>query len=301
MLLIFVELIVVGYNFGREKLAVTKNYKAFQKTMAILGRPAGIFDLNDSDNCVGSYLTKSDVKEILQVNDNDLTNINFKLIEGYEVVDERVIQKLWYENRIPNAIPVDRSSLDEFLLIAIIRRTYPSIQIERQLKVKRFAMDLKLTLEGEPPIFIEFDGPYHFALSRYGPPRHEPFRKKTIVEDATGIEVVNWAYWIQRCSSNVKAIFDKTTKGYGVLWSTEIHFGMFVFENSASIIDTITKRFNAVDEDGYGYFYSGQTRERNNPEHPIIEKIKNGKAGIELIIPKGHQDINFWLPDKLKK
>jgi hypothetical protein len=40
--------------------------------MAILGRPEGIFDLNDSDKCVGSYLTKDDVKEILQVNDSDL-------------------------------------------------------------------------------------------------------------------------------------------------------------------------------------------------------------------------------------
>jgi hypothetical protein len=269
--------------------------------MAILGRPVGIFDLNDSDNCVGSYLTKSDIKEILQVNDNDLTTINFKLIDGFEVVDERLIQKLWYENKIPNAIPVDRSSLDELLLIAIIRRTYPNIQIERQLRVRRFAMDLKLTLQDKPPVFIEFDGPSHFAPSRWGMPKDDPFRKKKIVEDETGIEVVNWAYWIQRCDSNVRAIFDDSVKGFGVLWSTEIHFGMFTSEKSSLIIDTITKRFNAVNESGYGYFYGAQTRKRNNPEHPIIEKIKNSKADIGLIMPKGHQDINFWLPDKLKK
>lgn len=268
--------------------------------MTILGKPEGIFDLNDSDKFVGSYLTKDDVKEILQVNDNDLKIVNFKNIDGNEVVDERQIQKLWYDNKIPNAIPVDKSSLDELLLIAIIKRTYPNIQIERQISVKRFSMDLKLTLDEKPPIFIEFDGPSHFALSRYGPPKHEPFRKKKIVEDTTGIEVVNWAYWIQRCTSNVKALFDNSIKGYGVLWSTEIHFGMFVFENSADIIETITKRFNAIDENGIGYFYGGQTRERNNPEHPIIEKIKGGKADAGLIIPKGFKDRNFWLPEKLK-
>ena len=268
--------------------------------MTILGRPEGIFDLNDIDKCVGSYLTKADVKEILKVSDNDLSAINFIIIDGNEVVDERQIQKLWYDNKIPNAIPVGKSSLDELLLIAIIKQTFPKIEIERQISVKRFSMDLKLTLEGKSPVFIEFDGPSHFAISRYGPPKNEPFRKKKIVEDATGIEVINWAYWIQRCSSNVKVLFDNTINGYGVLWSTEIHFGMFVFENSAEIIETITKRFNAVDESGFGYFYGGQTRERNNPEHPVIEKIKSGRIDVGHIIPKGCADRNFWLPEKLK-
>lgn len=35
--------------------------------MAILGKATGIFDLNDSDISVGSYLKKCDIKEILQV------------------------------------------------------------------------------------------------------------------------------------------------------------------------------------------------------------------------------------------
>lgn len=269
--------------------------------MAILGRPEGIFDLNDSDKFVGSYLSKSDVKEILNISDNDLTSVAFKTVNGIEVIDERQLQKLWYNNKIPNATPVNKSSLDELLLIAIIKRTYPNIQIERQIKVSRFSMDLKLTLEGHSPLFIEFDGPSHFAISKYGPPKHDPFRKKNIVEDATGFEVVNWAYWIQRCSSNVKALFDTTIKGYGVLWSTEIHFGMFVFENSANIIEAITKRFNAVDENGYGYFYGRHTRGRNNPEHPIIENINRGNRDVGLLLPKGIQETNYWLPEKLKQ
>lgn len=267
----------------------------------ILGRPEGIFDLSDSDRCVGSYLKKSDIKEVLNLSDADLLDVNFKLIDGQEVIDEREIQKLWYNSKIPNAIAVGKSSLDELLLIAIIKRTYPEIQIERQLKVKRFSMDFKLTLQDKRSVFIEFDGPSHFAPSRWGIPQEDPFRKKKTVEDETGIEVINWAYWIQRCSSNVKAVFDNSVKGFGVLWSTEIHFGMFVSENSAQLIDTITKRFNAVDETGCGYFYGAQTRNRNNPEHPIIEKIRNGKIKKEVILPKGFVDKNYWLPDKLKE
>ncbi len=266
--------------------------------MGILGKPNGLFDLNDSDKCVGSFLLRQDIKEILAVDDKDLQIVNFEQLDGLEVADERRIQKLWYDNKISNAIPVDKSSLDELLLIAIIKRTFPQIKIERQITVKRFSIDLKLMLD-DKVIFIEFDGPSHFAPSRYGVPK-EPFRKKNIVQDATGIEVVNWAYWIQRCSSNVRALFDKGIIGYGALWSTEVHFGMFTFENSAQVIDTITKRFNAVDDTGYGYFYGGNTRQRNNPEHSIIEKIKNGKVDIGTILPRGYTDRNYWLPDKLK-
>jgi very-short-patch-repair endonuclease len=272
--------------------------------MVILGQPKGIFDLTNSDNCVGSYLSKSDVKEILEVTDNDLSEIPFEIINDIEVIDERELQKLWYGEKIPNATPVGhpKSSLDELLLIPIIKRTYPNIQIERQIKIGRFSMDLKLTLDGRKPIFIEFDGPYHFATSaRYGIPKHEPFRKKKMIEDTTGFEVINWAYWIQRCSNNVKAIFEKGIKGFGALWSTNVHFGDFYFPDSADIIEKITQRFNAVNENGYGYFYEGRAGKRNKPQHAIIEQIKKGKKDIRLLLPKGYQNKNYWLPDELKQ
>ena len=204
--------------------------------MAILGKPQGIFDLNNSDISVGSFLLRHDICEILQVSDADLSSIKFKNIDGLQTADERTIQKAWYAGEIPNAIPPDKSSLDELLLIAIIRRSYPNITIERQEKVKRFALDLKLTLDGKT-LFVEFDGPSHFAPSRYGNPK-DPFRKKNTVEDTTGLECVNWPYWIQRCSTNVKALFDSSVRGLGALWSTEVHFGMFIFDNSSDIIDT---------------------------------------------------------------
>ena len=266
--------------------------------MAILGRPQGIFDLKNSDMSIGSFLTKSDIKEFLGVNDGDISFLKFRVIEGIEVIDERKIQKAWYGGKINNAPPVECSSLDEFLLISIIKEALPNCQIERQIRIKRFKMDFKITYGGRS-VFVEFDGPSHFAISRYGPPKYEPFRKKKIVEDETGIEVVNWAYWIQRCTANVKALFDKNIEGYGVLWSTNVHFGDFFFDDSAKIIETINSRFNAEHEGGFGYFYGENTLGINNPEHPIIEKILQGNEALERLLPKGYKDQSRWLPEKL--
>ena len=265
--------------------------------MSILGKPQGVFDLNNSDKNVGSFITRNDLKEILDVQDEDLDSLKFTLIND-EVIDERKIQKAWYNGQIKNAPPAHGTSLDELILSKIIQKTLPNAQIEKQIKIKRFKMDLKITYNNQA-IFIEFDGPSHFAISRYGPPKHEPFRKKKIVEDETGIEVVNWAYWIQRCSSNVKALFDKNTKGYGVLWSTNVHFGDFYFTNSAEIIETINTRFNAECQNSYGYFYGANTCDRNNPEHPIIEKILNKKESLSRLLPNGHLEKEKWLPSKL--
>ena len=267
--------------------------------MSILGKPQGIFDLTDSNKSVGSFLMKQDICEILNVTEKDLADLDFVKKDGIEAIDERKVQKAWYDKKIPNAIPVNKSSLDELLLTSLIRKTLPNCEIERQLKIGRFKLDLKLSFNGLTK-FVEFDGPSHFAITRYGPPKHEPFRKKKIIEDKTGIEVVNWAYWIQRCSSNVKAIFDSEINGLGVLWSTNIHFGDFYFENSAEIITNICKRFNCIDDFGVGYFYEENSKGRNNPEHPIISKILNDEQDINRLLPKGYKDKNFWLPKKLR-
>jgi hypothetical protein len=271
--------------------------------MGTLGKPLGVFDLNDSDNCVGSYIVKSDVKEILGVNDDDLSNIPFEHVDGHtniEIIDEKKLMKMWYEKKIPNALPKKGSSLDELILIPIIRRALPGVQIETQIRISKLKMDFKLTYQGKS-VFVEFDGPSHFAVTSYGPPKYHPFRKREIVQEKTGIEVVNWGYWIQRCESNVKVLFDRNIKGYGALWSTNVHFGSFVCEKSDEIIMDITRRFNAYDDDGFGYLYGARTRGRNNPEHPVIQEIKKGKKDRGLIIPKGNKMAReFWLPDKLK-
>jgi hypothetical protein len=269
--------------------------------MGILGKPEGIFDLNDSDKSVGSYLMRQDIKEILKVDDTALQNIKFVQFEGFAVVDERTIQKLWYQNEIPNA-PASRVgnsivSLDELILIAIIKKTLPNALIEQQVTWGRKKIDIKISFQSQEK-FIEFYGPGHFT-QQYGFPEN-PFIRKDDIEKEFKIECILFPYWVQRCSNNIKVIFDDKLNGFGALWSTEIHFGMFPFKNSAQIIDKITQRFNAVDNEGYGYFYGPNTKQRNNPEHSIIEKIKNGKKDINTILPHGYEDKNYWIPDKLK-
>ena len=85
-----------------------------------------------------------------------------------------------------------------------------------------------------------------------------------------------------------------------MLWSTNIHFGDFYFYNSAEIIDQINARFGCARNEEVGYFYGPCTEGRNNPEHPIIEMVVNGKESVNRILPKGLKDRNQWLPEKLK-
>ena len=269
--------------------------------MGALGKAKGIFDLENSDKCVGSFLSKKDIKSFMGINDSDLNCLKFRNIEGLEVIDERKLDKAWRKGDIPNAPTRNRRSLDELILKSIFHKALPNCIIETQVpvKIKRtYWVDFKITYEGKS-IFIEFDGPSHFVPYRNDGEIKHPFNKKEMIEDKEGIEVVNWGYWVQRCELNLKVLFGKDSKGYGALFSTNTHFGDFVFENSAKIIETINNRFN-LDRDGFGYFYGPNSAGRNNPEHPIIEKIRLGKTPIEKILPKGFIDKEKWLPNQLK-
>lgn len=83
--------------------------------MAILGRPKRVFDLNDSDKYVGSYLTKSDVKVVLNVSNRDLAEIDFTNVDGSEVVDERKIQKLWYNTKYQMQLnPINQALMNSY-------------------------------------------------------------------------------------------------------------------------------------------------------------------------------------------
>lgn len=267
--------------------------------MAVLGTPAGVFNLYDSDRCVGSFISREDAKLILGVEDEDLRAVQFEERGGVQVVDERRLQKAWYGGNIPNSPPRKNSSMDELILLRLIGLALPEARVERQERIGRFQMDLKVTHNGETK-YVEFDGPTHFAPSRYGPPKHHPFRKKRMIEEKTGIEVVNWAYWIQRCTSNVRAIFDDTVRGFGALWSTNIHFGDFCAEDSAQVILQINERFCCGGEGSIGNFYGPHTDGRNNPEHPILSKIIGGTEAIERLIPKGYENREQWIPANLR-
>ena len=269
--------------------------------MSILGRPQGLFELHRSDLCVGSFLIKSDVVEILGVTESDIQLVPFKSWNGIVAVDERVLQKLWYKSTIPNSPPAKignaRVSLDEMILKKLIELAYPGAIVEHQVAWGRRRVDLKVSVGGVSKL-VEFHGPNHFAPSHYNynkSPEHPSIRKAE-AENHFGIECVLWPYWIQRCISNVVAIFDKDVHGLGALWSTKIHFSTFIFPDSAQIIESINNRFCATRDGGCGYFYGPSTEGRSNPEHPIIREIQQGKKGIELLLPRGYKDIKHWVP-----
>ena len=263
----------------------------------MLGNATGVFDLSNSDQRVGSFISKKDLLLILGLPEEALVGLVNRTIDDETLYDERTIHHFWYES---NPLGFGKGmSFDELILHRLVKRVFPDAVITRQEPVKRFKMDLAIEVNGMKK-YIEFDGPSHFAAGRYGPPNQEPFRKKKIVEDLTGCEVVNWPYWIQRCESNVRAAVTGGCEGYGVLWSTTCHFGDFAFENSAEIIIEMSKRFGISDNDGFGHFYGPKTLGRNNPEHPIIQRILDGREHVGRLIPKGAKDRYFWLPQRLR-
>ena len=72
--------------------------------MSILGKAQGVFDLENSDLSVGSYLLKKDIKTFLCVDDSDLNCLKFRNFDGIEAIDERKVQKAWYRGEIPRSL-----------------------------------------------------------------------------------------------------------------------------------------------------------------------------------------------------
>ena len=64
---------------------------------------------------------------------------------------------------------------------------------------------------------------------------------------------------------------------------------------SAEIISNISYKFRASRNKSYSYFYESG-KGYNKPEHPVINKIKNGLLSKEILLPKGFVDEKAWLP-----
>lgn len=268
--------------------------------MGMLGAPHGLFDLNNSDNNVGSYITEMDTCDFLNIKSEDLDGLKFISINGCRAIDERDLQSAFNNNNIKNA-PNNKSgnariSLDEYILIKIIQKTYPTSIIEHQVKWGRKKVDLRVTVNGVSKI-IEFHGPFHFIPRFKG--LEDPFIRKKQTEDHFKIECIIWPYWIQRCSRNVRAIFEDDVSGLGALWSAGVYFNKFHFSNSAEIIENISDRFKAKRNNSIGYFYEKGKNTRIKPEHPIIDKVIKGKKNRSILLPKGFIDKEKWLPDCL--
>ena len=54
--------------------------------MSWLDKPQGLFRLSESDKYVGSFISKEDVKEIMDISDADLKKVKFETMNGIEVI-----------------------------------------------------------------------------------------------------------------------------------------------------------------------------------------------------------------------
>lgn len=201
----------------------------------------------------------------------------------------------------------NQASWDEYVLCAIIRRTYSDAEIEQQAPVringKQKKIDIKLYVPSlSKTIYIEVDGTTHFVLYSQTKPK-DPRVKLAYITKATECEAYSWSSWIQRSSHNLKVLLEQGTGGYGASWTSNVFFSDFCFENSAEIIKDLSKPFDVEKDGGIGYIYEGNPYGINKPEHFILDKVRHHEKSIEVFIPKGtpSEDINYWLPREFQK
>jgi hypothetical protein len=270
--------------------------------MAILGKSSGLFNLNNSNSQPGSFFALEDLAKIFSTTSSSFDHLPKVNINGVDAIDEKDVQKAWYDGRIQGAPPHRvrnfQRSFDELTLQTLIRLTYPEAEIEEQVKWGRKSLDFIVSHPTFGKKIIEFHGPSHFA-QMYSRRLPDPNVRKVEAENDFSMEYVSWPYWIQRCNSNVRAIFEPDVPGYGLLWSATTLFGDFAFGNSSDIILDMTSRFNGLREGGLGYIYGPDTEGRQNAEHPIIKKIENGAASMDRLLPKGYGDKAIWIPKHL--
>lgn len=269
--------------------------------MAWIGKSQGIFKLHDSDNFCGSYIGLDDAAEILNVSTTSLSSLPNKQMEGNIFLSELDIHKAWGSGLIASPHKPRHGnttrSFDELIVMKLLQITLPGCAIDFQIPFGRKFVDLKVTHKGLS-YFIEFVGPYHF-IPQYQKIPSSPLARKREVEDHFGTPCVIWPFWIQRCSKNIRAIFDVSITGQASVWSTKAFFGDFIYPESSNIIIDITNQFRAIRPDGIGYMYGNE--HTNKPIHPIVASIMNGKEKRSKLIPRGStQPDSFWLPKELK-
>lgn len=277
--------------------------------MGSLGKSSGIFSLSESDTMVGSFFSLNDLYVILKIDKISVDEFqavlkSSGLISKNGLVDESKLYKK-FDYLVANYSTFTnkkRISFDEYIIYSLIERAIPHSIIERQVVIPGIGGNSPVDFHifnGKEEIYLEFDGPSHFAQTGQFQVRDSRNKKKK-VEDITGVECVCWPFWIQRCERNVKALFDDSVSGLGALWSSKALFGNFCIDSPSELILSETKRFNAVRKDGIGYFYGGSEVDRNMPTHPVISDILNGKVPINTLIPADiNTDYEFWLPSEL--
>lgn len=275
--------------------------------MSAVSKGKGIFKLEDSDHYVGSLFSFDDVVEILHIADVKGFRIhleNNRLIDKEGLVDEANLYKNCVRSKLKPFMNPDyvhgNIDWDEYVICAIIRRTYPKAHIEQQVHIDetRKLVDIKLEIPSlSRTIFLEIDGITHFTPSYGKMPDDSRIRIKYI-KHSTGCEAYSWPFWIQRCSHNLKVLLGQATGGFGALWTTKKFFSDFCFDNAADIIKDLNKPFDVERDGGIGYFYEKDSYGVNKPEHQIMNDIRKGNRTVDVLIPKGASldDRNYWIP-----
>ena len=268
--------------------------------MAWITGSEGVFRLHNSDMWCGSLISVEDAAEICGVQVSELSDIQQRVIDGVAYVVELDLHKSWSRGLLPTSPHQHRIggaavSLDEIILKRLVELMLPEAVIDQQVPFGRKRVDLRVVLDGTTKL-IEFVGPSHFIPGRYQRKPTSPLERKKAVEDAFGAECVVWPFWIQRCTRNVSAIFNRDVHGVAAVWSTRAFFGDFVYPDSATIVEQLTSRFAAASSDGIGYMY-GNARTPHKPVHPILAKIAAGKVSADRLIPRGSaKPRQWWLP-----
>lgn len=255
-----------------------------------------IFSLSDPNSSLGPLFLAEDIASLMNSSVDSL-NAFSKLIDDKKVITEESAYKLWYDkayNKRGFTVNGRKVSLDEEILNYLLASHLNGYTITRQKKIASYSIDF--SLEKEKKILnLEFLGPGHFMVSRFGIPTDPLYRKKQI-EDKSGEEVILWPYWIPRNFINIKSILEGKI-GIGALYSCKSHFSHFSFHNSADIIVEISKKFNCL-ERGIGVFYESM-KSPEKDEHPIINDILIGKKPVDILIPQGANNPSFWVPNSL--
>lgn len=277
----------------------------------------GVFKLHESNTYVGDFIHIDDLVEILDAEES--MQIAFRkdiedIVDTKGYVEYAKVSGKWdydyiekynpkYLLNLKSSKKLKKISLDEFVIRKLFLLAFPSIYIEPQALVtirgKDCYVDFKLVLNGETK-YLECDGLPHFCHIKSNNKIASPIIRLKQIEDKTGCEAISWPFWIQKSTNSAKAIFNKEAKSLGAIWGTNYLFGSFYFENSAHIIKDLTNRFNAIDNEGVGYFYEENSKGRIMPKHPKIQKILNGEEDYSILIPKGgEKEPEFWLPKEL--
>lgn len=277
--------------------------------MASVIKGVGFFKLDDSDHNVGSLFSFDDVVEILHIVKLEEFHkflMDNKIMDDSGYVDEQYMYRNKFFKPIKNYMNPEytystNTSWDEYVICAIIRRTYPDAEIEQQSPVRingrKHRIDVKLYVPSlSKHICLEIDGPLHFISH----PDKDPRQRIEHIKQATGCEAYSWPFWIQRSSHNLKVLLGQESGGYGALWTSNRFFNYFCFQDSAKVIKDLSKPFDVEKDGGIGYFYEHNPHGVTKPEHYILNRIRQGKDKVDLLIPQGAKERNYWLPKEFQ-